>query len=122
MSRRTERVNELLRHELGQLLLHEVSDPRLSGLISITRVEVTPDLLDARIHVSVMDSPPAQADALRALNAAAAFFHRALKHRLDMRRIPFLTFQLDTSIAEAAQVLSHLDEVLREDRTAREGG
>src|SRR3989304_3359291 len=60
MSRRTERVNELIRDELSDLLLREVRDPRLGGLISITRVEVTPHLHNARGFVRVMQgaAPP----------------------------------------------------------------
>jgi len=115
MSRRTERVNDLIRDELSDLLLREVRDPRLGVLISITHVEVTPDLNNARVSVSVMAPPAEQQDALKALNAAAAFFHRELKSRIDMRRIPFLTFKLDTSIAEAATVLAHIDEALHQD-------
>ena len=116
MSRRTERVSDLIRDELSDLLLREVRDPRLDALISITRVEVTPDFSDARIYVSVMAQPAQQQDALRALNAAASFFHRELKSRIQMRRIPFLVFRLDTSIEEAAAVLAHIDEVVREEQ------
>ncbi len=115
ISRRIERVNDLIRDELSDLLLREVNDPRLGGLISITRVEVTPDLFNARVSVSVMAEPAHQAEALRALNAAASFFHRELKARLQMRRIPFLSFRLDTSIAEGAAVLAHIDELLRDE-------
>ena len=53
-----------------------------------------------------MDEPKQQEDALRALNSAAAFFHRELKSRLQTRRVPFLSFQLDTSISEGAEVLA----------------
>jgi ribosome-binding factor A len=118
-SRRIERVGDLIRDELSDLLLREVNDPRLGGLISITRVDVTPDLYNARVFVSVMADETAQQEALRALSAAASFFHRELKSRLEIRRVPFLTFRLDTSIAEGAKVLSHLDEVLRAE-TSRE--
>jgi ribosome-binding factor A len=111
MSRRTERVSDLIRDELSDLLLREVRDPRLDALISITRVEVSPDLYNARVFVSVMAQPAQQQDALRALNAAASFFHRELKGRLQMRRIPFLAFRLDTSIEEGASVLAHIEEV-----------
>jgi ribosome-binding factor A len=118
MSRRTERVNDLIRDELSNLLLREVRDPRLGGLISITRVEVTPDLYNARVFVSVMGEPDEQATATRVLNAAASFFHRELKQRLQIRRVPFLVFRLDTSIAEGAAVLAHMDEVLRTEQEA----
>ncbi len=122
MSRRTERVSELLREELGQILLHEVSDPRLGGLISITQIDLSPDLLSAKVSVSVMAPPPEQADAIRALNAAAAFFHRSLKPRLDLRRVPFLTFHLDSSIAEGAEMLAHIDAAIRGEGGARSEG
>jgi ribosome-binding factor A len=115
MSRRIERVNELIRHELSEMLLRDLRDPRLDGLISITRVEVTPDLYNARISVSVMSETADQAGALKALNAAAGYLHKELVHRLDMRRVPFLTFQLDKSIEEGAAVLARIDEVLHED-------
>ena len=111
MSRRTERVNDLIRDELSDLLLREVRDPRLGVLISITRVEVAPDLSNARVFVSVMGDEAEQDAAMKALNAAAAFFHRELKKRVELRRVPFLTFRLDTSIAKGAEVLSLLNEV-----------
>ena len=122
MSRRTERVNELIREELSDLLLREVRDPRLDALISITRVEVTPDLFNARVFVSVMAAPAEQTAALRALNAAASFFHRELKSRLQMRRIPFLVFRLDTSIEEAAQVLALMEDVAKKDQEPKNIG
>jgi len=120
MSRRTERVNELIRHELSDLLLRDLRDPRLDGLISITRVEVTPDLSNARIYVSVMSETADQAEALKALNAAAGYLHKELVHRLEMRRVPFLSFVLDKSIEEGAAVLAHIDEALRQDSTLKE--
>lgn len=119
MSRRTERVQELIREELSDLLLRELRDPRLDGLISITRVEVSPDLLNARIFVSVMSETADQHDALKALNSASGFMHRELKQRLEMRRIPFLSFRLDTSIEEGAAVLEHLEKALQEDASGQ---
>jgi len=116
MSRRLERLNDQIRDDLSDLILREVRDPRLGGLISITRVETTPDLYTSRIFVSIMDEPERQQQALRALNSAAAFFHRELKSRLQTRRVPFLSFQLDSSIAEGAEVLALMDEVSRTER------
>jgi len=125
MSRRMERVNELIREELSDLLLREVRDPRLGGVISITRVEVSPDLLNARVYVSIMNETTDRTEALRALNAGAGFFHRELKQRLELRRVPFLTFRLDKSIEEGAAVLAHIDAAIHADealhRQARQG-
>jgi ribosome-binding factor A len=113
MSRRTERVNDLIREELSDLLLREVRDPRLTGLISITHVEVSPDLSNARVAVSVMAEPEEQTAAIKALNAAAGFLHRELMKRLEMRRVPFLNFRLDTSIERGAEVLTLLSDVAK---------
>ncbi len=110
-SRRLERLNELIRADLSDLILREVRDPRLSGLISITRVETTPDLYTSRIYVSIMDEVDQQLAAMRALNSAAAFFHRELKVRLQTRRVPFLSFVLDTSIADGAEILALMNQV-----------
>ena len=115
MSRRTERVNDLIRDELSHLLMREVRDPRLERLISITHVGVTPDLLNARVFVSIMGTAKEQEDALRALNSAAAFFHRELKSRIQMRRIPYLVFKQDTSIEEGARMLSLIQDVQHTD-------
>jgi len=114
VSRRTERVSELLREELSDLLLRELRDPRLDGLISITRVELSPDLYNARIFVSVMSETADPEEALKALNAAAGFLHKELVHRLEMRRVPFFTFHLDKSIEEGAAILAKLNQVLHE--------
>lgn len=117
MSRRMERLNDLIRDELSDLILREVRDPRLGGLISITRVDTAPDLSTSRVYVSIMAEPEEQAQAMKALNAAVSFFHRELKGRLDIRRVPFLTFQQDNSIEEAAAMLQRLNEVAREDQS-----
>jgi ribosome-binding factor A len=113
MSRRTERLNDLIREELSDLLLREVRDPRLGGLISVTHVEVAPDLSTARVSVSVMADAEAQQAALKGLVAAGGFLHRELKKRLEIRRVPILAFRLDTSIERGAEVLSLLSEVAK---------
>jgi ribosome-binding factor A len=116
MTRRTERIQELIREELSDLLMREMRDPRLEGLISITRVEVSPDLVNARVFVSVMSETADPDDAIKALTAASGFLHRGLRQRIrELRRMPFLTFRLDQSISEGAAVLAHIDEALRED-------
>jgi len=115
MNRRIERVQELIREELSDLIMRDLRDPRLEGLISLTRVEVSHDLSDSRIFVSVMSETTDPQDAVKALQAASGYLHKELVHRLDMRKIPFLNFRLDTSISEGAAVLSHIEQARRED-------
>jgi ribosome-binding factor A len=115
MTRRTERIQELIREELSDLILRELRDPRLEGLISLTRVEVSPDLSNARIFVSVMSETANPQEAVKALQAASGYLHKELVHRLELRKVPFLNFRLDTSIAEGAAVLAHIEQARRED-------
>ena len=117
MTRRTERIQELIREELSDLLMRDLRDPRLEGLISITRVEVTPDLSNARIYVSIMSETANQDDAMKALQAASGYLHKELVHRLELRKVPFLTFRLDRSISEGAAVLVHIEEARRGDES-----
>ncbi len=104
MSRRTERVQSLIRHELGEILQQEVKDPRIEGLVSITTVEVTPDLRRARVYFSVYGSTEAEEHALEALSSAKMFLRYELGRRLRLRYAPDLDLHLDHSLAYADRV------------------
>jgi ribosome-binding factor A len=111
MSRRTDRVNELLREELGELIQLRVRDPRVEGrIVSITEVDVSPDLRHANVFVSCLefsDTP----EAVLGLQHSAAFLHQELGHRLHMRSIPKLTFRVDPSLERGARLASLIREV-----------
>ena len=68
--------------------------------------------------VMVADAEISPEEAVKALQAASGYLHKELVHRLDLRKVPFLDFRLDTSIAEAATILSHLDRALDSDKHA----
>lgn len=104
MSRRTERVQSLIRHELGEVLQQEVKDPRIEGLVSITAVEVTPDLRRARVFLSVYGAKDAEDHALEALNSAKMFLRHELGRRLHLRYAPELDLHIDHSLAYADRV------------------
>jgi len=110
MSRRTERINDQLREEISDLVLHALKDPRISGLVSITEVDVAPDLSHAKVFVSVLGSDEERASTMRALAAGAQFVRRELRRRLTIRRVPELEFLADDSLAHGARILSLLDE------------
>lgn len=110
MTRRTERINELLREELSDLLRRQVKDPRLGGLVTVTEVEVSVDLRHARVFVSVMGSDEEREDAFRGLEAARPFLRRELGRRLSMRRTPELSFRRDDSLERGARLLALIEE------------
>ena len=100
---RLEQVGELLRAELSDLLQREMQDPRL-GFVTITGVQVSPDLRHARVNVSCYGDETAQRESLRALRGAAGFLRREVGRRVRLRQTPQFSFQLDHSMAEAEQV------------------
>ena len=111
MPRRIDRINGLLRQEISQLLLQQIKDPRLNGVISITQVRTSQDMRNARVSLSVMGDKGTQESALAGIRSAAAFLRRELKERLTLRHVPFLTFHLDDSMETADRVLRVMDHI-----------
>ena len=115
MSMRTTRVNELLRAEISELLLREVKDPRVSrGMVTITEVQVSPDLRRATVFFSHLGTEAERADALEGLQHSAPFLHRELVHRLKLRNVPDLTFRFDPSIERGARLTELIHRVSSE--------
>jgi ribosome-binding factor A len=112
MTRRTERVNDLLREELSELLQRSLKDPRLEqGLTTITEVDVSPDLRRATVFVSHLGPDEERADVLAALTHASHYLQGELTHRLKMRRVPEMTFRFDPSIERGARLAELIHEV-----------
>lgn len=101
--RRPQRLGEQIREEICGLLLSELKDPRI-GFVTITGVEVTPDLRQARVSVSVLGNAEEQEQTLAGFRAATAFIRRELGRRLQIRRIPELEFRLDRTEEKAARI------------------
>jgi len=111
---RTIRLGEQIRQDLGDLLAREVHDPGI-GFVTITRVRVTEDLLQARVFYTALGDQAAAQKTARALERALPFLRRALGQRLRLRRVPELTFAVDESIGHQARVEELLEQIKRED-------
>ena len=114
MTRRQERVEELLRREIAQMLMRgELRDPRLApaSAVSITGVEVSADLSVARVFIDVLTEALRLADVLAALHAGSGLIRRKLGDRLKLRRMPELRFEQDNSITRGARVEAILAEL-----------
>lgn len=121
MSRRTEKVGELLRRELAQMLIQgEIRDPRLGPVhnISITAVHVAGDLGHARVFFDVLGEPKARGRALKALNAGAGRIRSLLSERVQMRRLPNLHFEVDESIERGIRMEKLFEELAEEELSA----
>jgi len=109
MKIRPERVAESIKREMADVLANRMRDPRLSGMISVTDVEVTGDLSIARVYVSVLAEEAERDRAFEALSRSAGFVRHELAPRLGLREMPEIRFELDTSIERGARV----EELLR---------
>ena len=119
MSRRTDRINEQLREEISMLLTRQIKDPRLNAVISITRVVSSGDLRSARVYISVMGNQETKQAALAGIQSAASFLRRELRDRINMKHTTFLSYELDSSLDEADQLLRLMNQV-KLDEPARE--
>jgi ribosome-binding factor A len=109
-SRRVERVAALIRRELSEMLLHGIRDLRVvEGMVSITRVDVARDLQHCRIHVSVFGDEAERQTTLAGLRSAAPYVKGELGRRLQLRRTPEITFNLDRGLEEGCNVLGLLE-------------
>lgn len=111
LSRRMERLNDAIRDEMAELLMHETRDPRFAQLISVTSVETAPDLSRSRVFVSILADEGEANDTVARLQRAASFFRRELAARLNLRKTPEIEFRLDRSIAEGAKINQLLKEL-----------
>jgi ribosome-binding factor A len=110
MSRRVQRVGEQLKREISHVLRSQVHDPRVSG-VTVTGVEVSPDLTFARVWVQLSGDEEKRRTALEGLNAAAPFVRRQLGDLIRVRRIPELDFQQDLTLERALRIEALLREV-----------
>jgi ribosome-binding factor A len=124
---RASRVGDQIRAELASLLTREVHDPGI-GFLTITHVKVSPDLQQARVYYTTIGDAKARQESARALGRATPFLRRQVGQRLNLKRVPELTFFFDEAIEKGdriEQILHELDaeragQPDRDERAARE--
>ena len=109
MTERTARLDELLREEISEVIRRDLDDPRI-GFLTITNVEVAPDLRHANVWVSVIGSADEKRQSLRALSRAMPFVRQRLG-KLRLKRIPDLHVKEDETAARGTRLLQILDEL-----------
>jgi ribosome-binding factor A len=110
MTQRTDRIDELLRQEIGRALERDVTDPRI-GFVTVTDVETVPDLSRAKVWVSIIGTEDERKQTLLALRSAMPFIRHGLNTKIRIRRIPELDVHLDDSIQRGSRVLQILNEL-----------
>jgi len=112
--KRPHRVADLILKELAEVLLHKVKDPRLTGM-TLTGVEVTADLGQARVFYSLIGDDEAKVSAAAGLQSAGGFVRRELAKRLHLRRMPELVFRFDASLEYGSRMDRLLSELKESD-------
>lgn len=113
-SKRVIRVGESIRMEIARLILNEVKDPRV-GFVTVTGVEVSPDLRDAKVMVSVMGTDKEKQASIIALNNSKGFLQYKINQVLSMKFTPRLVFKLDNSLDHSIQINEIIDKIHDED-------
>lgn len=114
VSRRTERVGNLIRNILANALRTELSDPRIEPLTSITRVTISPDFSIAFVYVSVMAPEARRELCLRALRHSAGRLRHVVGEQVALRIVPRIEFRLDDSVRRGAEMVNELDRLMAE--------
>ena len=115
MTTRQEKLQELLREEMSDILRREFKDPRL-GFITIIGAEITPDLRYAKVFVSIMGSDEEKAQNMAVLKNAERFARQALGRRVKIKVLPEIEFRLDTSVDQGVRMLELLEQIKHDEQ------
>lgn len=118
-TKRINRISEEVRKTVSELLTMEIKDPRISPMVTVTKVKVTGDLSYANIYVSVLGDQEAKDDTLEGLESAKGFIRKEIGNRIDLRYVPEPVFHLDESIEQGIYMSKLIDKVNKEDEKKR---
>lgn len=105
------RINEEYRKELSHIIGYELKNPNITGMISVTKVKVTPDLKYAKVYVSILNSKNIK-ETMEGLKKSSGFIRSELAKRINLRNTPELVFEIDDSMEYGAKIDSILKEIL----------
>ena len=107
---RVEKVQELMKQEISDIIFNELKDPRI-GFVTVTSVACTEDLREAKIYVSIMGDEKKARDTLNGLNSSLGFVRREIGKRIRLRFTPEISFALDTSLNYSDHIQRLLNEI-----------
>ncbi len=113
-SRRVLKAAEAIREVVSMAILTDLRDPRIQG-VTVTFVEVSPDMRVAKVHVSIMGSDSTQKLCLKGLQSSAGFLQQKIAKRIDTRYTPVIRFELDMGVKKSIAIAKMLNEMLPDD-------
>lgn len=114
---RIDRAAEDIKREIIAII-RELKDPRIQGMLTVVKVEVTNDLSFAKVYVSAMEGLDTAKASVKGLKSAAGFMRREIANRLHLRKAPELSFVADDSIAHGMEIVKMLDTITRGEDSA----
>jgi ribosome-binding factor A len=108
---RANRIAEEIRRELSDILRNQVKDPRVTDMVSISKVEVSKDLRHAKIYISVLGDKDDKQKAMDGVERASGFIRKELGQRLGLRYVPEIRFTLDESIEYSIHIVKKIQEL-----------
>ena len=112
-SNRLNRINEELKREISNIINYEVTNSNVTGLISVTKVNISPDLRYARVYVSMINSKNVK-NTLAALKSSAGFIRSRIAEKVNLRVTPELVFELDDSMQYGEKIDTILKEIMKD--------
>ena len=116
MTQRTEQVAATLKRAIQDVIVRGLSDPRVKGLITITQIEVSPDLADATVFCTVMPHEDEELS-MHGLQSASKWVRRKAADKIRIRRMPKLHFRIDKKLRREQDVMASIEQARIEDET-----
>ena len=110
---RFERINEELKKEISNIINYELNNPNVTGLISVTKAKITPDLKYAKVYVSILNSKNIK-ETLAGFKKSSGYIRTEIAKRINLRITPELIFELDDSIEYGAKIDSILKDIMKD--------
>jgi len=121
MAYRMQRMASVIRQVVSDCIANRLSDPRLARFITVTRVELSPDLSFANVYLSIMGTEAQAQTSMKGMNSARGMIQSTLARELDVRQCPQIAFHLDKGLKIGAAILEKMDH-LRQESTPDSSG
>ncbi len=119
MTKRTERLNSLLKEVISEVIRKQVRNPKVAQFTTVTGVDISKDLHHAKVYVSVIGTDQERSTTVEALETAAGFIGVHSSKKVVMRHFPSLTFRLDTSVDNQLKIDSLIKKIHTEEKTRK---
>lgn len=111
MIKRTDRLNSLLKEVIAEVIMREVRNPKINTLVTVKKVDISKDLHNAKVYISLLGSETERKQTLRALQSAAGFISVQAAKKVVMRYFPHLTFHLDDTLDDEIRINTLLEKI-----------